>query len=297
MIYRLEEIIPLIGSANSKRKKIVAFKNENGEAVNVLMNHKIKYASFKKSISCACCGKNGEYFQLEYNKEESSHFFNLYAEDGTLMTVDHIKPVSMGGPKKSMSNVQTLCKDCNELKDDKLLSIEKLRQAKKEYDKLKIQNPHITKTIFHKKFNNISLSKEPKLIKRLNGTLRMSRVSSTIEGDYINIVVTDKNSKLIILEVKIPEKECMNFLSSMITEIQMDYFQNTDIGKRREIKIIEVAIPSSPTEEELEDILSGIEKTGWKASIYNLKNAKAVKYVEHHAIKNIVVERWVDNES
>ena len=41
--------------------------------------------------------------------------FNLYAEDGTLMTKDHILPRKWGG-KDDIDNMQTMCKDCNEAK-------------------------------------------------------------------------------------------------------------------------------------------------------------------------------------
>lgn len=55
--------------------------------------------------------------------------FNLYAVQGrrlVLMTKDHIVPRSKGGTD-DLTNLQTLCTNCNNRKGDKDLTIEELR--------------------------------------------------------------------------------------------------------------------------------------------------------------------------
>lgn len=84
-----------------------------------------RYYTFLKSTQCCFCGIQGQFFRKErhINKKgepltESFHF-NLYAIDSdgqeVLMTKDHIHPKARGG-RNSLSNYQTACATCNELK-------------------------------------------------------------------------------------------------------------------------------------------------------------------------------------
>ena len=76
----------------------------------------LRYATFyQKGCTCATCGKVGEYFELDLGDNSSRRHFNLYAEDGTLMTKDHIVPKKHGG-KDIISNMQTMCVYCNSAK-------------------------------------------------------------------------------------------------------------------------------------------------------------------------------------
>jgi hypothetical protein len=80
----------------------------------------LRYMTFyQKGTKCVCCGKEGTHFRLDPDREggniEGRRHFNLYAEDGTLMTKDHILPKKWGG-KDHIDNMQTMCKDCNEAK-------------------------------------------------------------------------------------------------------------------------------------------------------------------------------------
>lgn len=67
-----------------------------------------------KGTNCFYCHLQGAYFSLERfsNVPESKVHFNLYALDGTMITRDHIIPVSRGG-NSMMHNVQPLCTICN----------------------------------------------------------------------------------------------------------------------------------------------------------------------------------------
>lgn len=76
-----------------------------------------RYRTFyQKGLKCACCNRVGSYFKLHTDSKnlERAHF-NLFADDGTLMTKDHIIPKSKGGPD-CIENFQTMCQECNEKK-------------------------------------------------------------------------------------------------------------------------------------------------------------------------------------
>ena len=73
----------------------------------------LRYMTFyQKGCKCAICGKEGTHFKLCGDPNTNRRHFNLYAEDGTLMTKDHIIPASKGGQDK-VQNMQTMCCSCN----------------------------------------------------------------------------------------------------------------------------------------------------------------------------------------
>lgn len=77
---------------------------------------------YQKGTTCVCCGRIGTHFQLDADRQggnvENRRHFNLYTDDGMLMTKDHIKPRRLGG-EDTISNMQVMCKECNEAKGDK----------------------------------------------------------------------------------------------------------------------------------------------------------------------------------
>ena len=76
----------------------------------------LRYKTFyQKGTKCVNCGKNGTHFKLCGDETTNRRHFNLFAEDGTLMTKDHIIPASKGGLDR-VSNMQTMCCDCNKKK-------------------------------------------------------------------------------------------------------------------------------------------------------------------------------------
>jgi hypothetical protein len=73
----------------------------------------LRYKTFyQKGCKCVVCGKEGTHFKLCGDVTTNRRHFNLYAEDGTLMTKDHILPRSRGG-QDLVSNMQTMCTVCN----------------------------------------------------------------------------------------------------------------------------------------------------------------------------------------
>ena len=78
----------------------------------------LRYMTFyQKGCKCCVCGKEGTHFTLDPSGDGSDtrRHFNLRADDGTLMTRDHIIPKSRGG-REHISNMQTMCVDCNRAK-------------------------------------------------------------------------------------------------------------------------------------------------------------------------------------
>lgn len=80
-----------------------------------------RYQVFRRSFSCAgTCGRRIHHARLEcyeVDAGKSIGHFNFYSADDVLMTKDHIFPVSKGG-KNHISNLQTMCKKCNERKSN-----------------------------------------------------------------------------------------------------------------------------------------------------------------------------------
>lgn len=120
--YGIQEVFDMLGEENLKVQRVKHGTRGSIEVDGYLVKHQsLRYATFyQKGTTCVCCGKQGTHFKLDVERgvdPESTkrRHFNLYAEDGTLMTKDHILPKSLGG-EDCVENLQTMCKDCNELK-------------------------------------------------------------------------------------------------------------------------------------------------------------------------------------
>lgn len=128
--YSVQEVFQMIGEENLNKNDD---KNQTRSDIEVdgFKVHPIslRYMTFyQKGTKCVCCGKEGVYFQLDpdsggVNADFRRHF-NLYADDGTLMTKDHIIPKSKGGLNK-VSNMQTMCYPCNKAKGAAYPGLEK----------------------------------------------------------------------------------------------------------------------------------------------------------------------------
>ena len=88
-----------------------------------LRNPEDRYDCFIKSgFDCKSCGKIGVIFAIELINSKSffGHTINLYSEDGSFFTKDHIIPKSRGG-RDTLDNYQTMCWPCNAKKGSFLL--------------------------------------------------------------------------------------------------------------------------------------------------------------------------------
>ena len=128
--YSVQEVFKMIGdeylNRSSDENKCHSDIEVDGFKVHPVS---LRYMTFyQKGTKCVCCGKEGAYFQLDADRNgvqaESRRHFNLYAEDGTLMTKDHIIPKSKGG-RDNVSNLQTMCYPCNKAKGATYPGLEK----------------------------------------------------------------------------------------------------------------------------------------------------------------------------
>ncbi len=104
----------------------------------------VKLACLKKNRVCVSCGCVGNRMILEkhHNDPHSiSPHFNLYAnwsahfgkKYAVLMTKDHIVPVSLGGCN-GISNMQTMCSLCNNIKSNTALTPAQINMVRGFYD-------------------------------------------------------------------------------------------------------------------------------------------------------------------
>lgn len=96
----------------------------------------VQYQAFARNQKCVCCGLLGDRFVLQtqskINDLDQLHF-NLYGienDEYVLMTIDHRIPVSIGG-KNNLSNIETMCNNCNWIKDSTTLSYLEVNILKK----------------------------------------------------------------------------------------------------------------------------------------------------------------------
>ena len=126
--YSIEEVFHLIGEEYLLgHNQIGRMRKDKDKDVIVdgyiVRRNSLRYMTFyQKGTTCVCCGRKGAYFKLDKGdkpKDPNRRHFNLYAEDGILMTKDHIKPRSKGG-RDNIKNMQTMCVICNKEKADKI---------------------------------------------------------------------------------------------------------------------------------------------------------------------------------
>jgi hypothetical protein len=106
------------------------FRNFLVDRITYKVNMSERYKLFKRNSSCVCCGVRGIYMVLQKPKNSilNAAHFNLYGiKNGNpiLMTKDHIIPKSKGG-KDSQYNLRTMCFECNQIRGNEYLSMDRL---------------------------------------------------------------------------------------------------------------------------------------------------------------------------
>jgi len=127
--YEPEEIFSLVTQEEEKIEFIVEDKS-----YFVKMNSS-RYHVFKSNQNCVSCGIQGKYMILDINPGDMCPHFNFYAEENgrlILMTKDHIVAKSKGG-NNDLSNFQTCCATCNNLKADYDLSYNNVKELREIY--------------------------------------------------------------------------------------------------------------------------------------------------------------------
>ena len=113
----IDEVFQVLGLENLLLQNDKQQSSKNIEVDGFLVHPiSLRYMTFyQKGLVCPCCGRVGTYFRLCGDPNTQRRHFNLFAEDGMLMTKDHIIPRSKGG-KNEVSNLQTMCESCNKAK-------------------------------------------------------------------------------------------------------------------------------------------------------------------------------------
>ena len=117
MRYSITEVFNMLGEEALNIEQVDRKSRDSIEVEGYkVYRQSLRYATFyQKGCTCATCGKVGTHFELDPGDNSNRRHFNLYAEDGTLMTKDHIVPKKHGG-KDIISNMQTMCMYCNSVK-------------------------------------------------------------------------------------------------------------------------------------------------------------------------------------
>lgn len=122
--YEINEVFEMLGKEYLDVKTVRHGRRESIEIDGFKVKRSsLRYSLFyQKGTKCVCCGREGTHFRLDVGEgadpvNTNRRHFNLYAEDGTLITKDHIVPKSFGG-EDNVDNLQVMCKTCNELKSN-----------------------------------------------------------------------------------------------------------------------------------------------------------------------------------
>lgn len=124
--FKLSDVFPYVSEEEFRKEYEV-----DDEIYLVRMNSD-RYFVFKKNPYCVSCGLEGKKFMLDINPGDQSPHFNLYGEEYgrlVLMTKDHIIAKSKGG-KDELSNYQTMCSTCNNLKGHYGLNLEQVEKLR-----------------------------------------------------------------------------------------------------------------------------------------------------------------------
>lgn len=160
--YSLEEVFNIIGEehllrTNDHWKKTESIVVDGFDVYPVSLRYMLFY---QKGTKCACCGKVGTHFKLCGDPNTNRRHFNLYADDGTLMTKDHIIPKSKGG-KDNVDNLQTMCTVCNSKKGNQCdeIKVDYIAALNEKTQKV-FYFRNINKAAFHIVVNHIHPSKK-----------------------------------------------------------------------------------------------------------------------------------------
>ena len=78
-------------------------------------------------LTCPMTGEKVAYCLYEYKNvrtkkgHKKRYYYKFYSDTGTEFSIDHKLPISKGGPKKDLLNLQAMTLQANRLKSDELI--------------------------------------------------------------------------------------------------------------------------------------------------------------------------------
>lgn len=135
MEYEVVEVLPnsILKLAGIKSGRRILYLRTQKYGLVPINFKKLRLRQLCLDPRCCVCGSLGT--ELILHRDHEGRFaLKLYAvrdQELVEMTVDHWHPTSMGG-RDRMSNLLTMCSDCNQLKADGIFhSVEELREILK----------------------------------------------------------------------------------------------------------------------------------------------------------------------
>lgn len=111
--FTIPEMQEIVSNAVSHKKNNFLWNNIKVSLKRIIILYEIGF-------QCKHCNIQGTMFHLEKELTGNGYHLDLYSDDDTMMTIDHITPRSKGGPDNN-KNKQCLCKVCNETKSNKFI--------------------------------------------------------------------------------------------------------------------------------------------------------------------------------
>ena len=197
-LYSIDEVFTMLGEdILSKKDALIKSESINVDGYHVYVDSWRYRTFYQKGTKCACCGKEGKYFKLhpDSSNAERAHF-NLYSEDGMLLTKDHIIPKSLSG-KDCIDNFQTYCEECNRNKGNTLPENVSVKLKQKIEPKYEIQCEDLqtgkinkfvnveqaAKWLCHQKINAGNIKPKDLINRVVKTTIKVS-IAITGESEY-----------------------------------------------------------------------------------------------------------------
>ena len=163
----------------------------NADVLGDVNVNKKRMKTFNRSMTCACCGREGNVFVVEedVNSPQTKKYLNLYhVSDEVIveMTVDHTLPQSFGGADVQ-PNRETMCFVCNQDKANVMsfAEIETVLKNVKKYVKAWANVEYVTVLLkMHLLLNEATDPDKRRLIKGLLNRFLSTVQPATSPGKY-----------------------------------------------------------------------------------------------------------------
>ena len=132
-------------------------------------------------------------------------------------------------------------------------------------------------------------------MKKLKGTMRLSRVTTNTRDDYIAVELTDDGSGCRAVTAEVELSEFANLMTNHLAECVFHWNDSGNVGLLREWKEERVEVPSiDGSDDEYRAALKPFEVDGWKGNIGRAKNHRYRTYNGDRCFADVVFERYME---